>query len=141
MTDRTNHCTHCVTLAAERDEALEHLRKIEAATKGHTADGTPHGEPYCCCPLCDVVRESDLDEFLAKHQPPSCERCGDKREVVMPEGGGVRTRYMAPCPDCAPCGRCGGAKELFWEEDDPEVEATIQHRAPCPDCAEDSDAI
>jgi hypothetical protein len=45
----------------------------------------PEGEPAgVACPDC-----------------APCGRCGDKREVVMPEGGGVRTRYMAPCPDCA----------------------------------------
>ena len=43
-----------------------------------------------------------IDATLAKLDTPPCERCGGKREVVMPEGGGVRTRWMAPCPDCQP---------------------------------------
>ena len=45
-----------------------------------------------------------IDATLAKLDTPSCERCAGKGEVVRPEGGGVRTRWMAPCPDCQPEG-------------------------------------
>lgn len=42
-----------------------------------------------------------IDAALAKLDPPPCERCEGKGEVVMPEEGGV-TRWMAPCPNCKP---------------------------------------
>ena len=139
----------------ERDEALELLRSVLCIARGLLRDGT--------CTDVDEARLGEIEALLAKRQqprgaacvhcgklttlghlepdcgdcrqPPSCERCGDKREVVMPEGGGVRTRYMAPCPDCAPCERRGGERRVTYSANDG-LGGVDSRDIPCPDCAE-----
>lgn len=52
-------------------------------------------------------------------------------------GGDFDGEIAAFLAEQEPCKRCGGGKVLRWDEDDPEVEATVERTAPCPDCAED----
>ncbi len=37
------------------------------------------------------------------------------------------------------CERCGGQGWVYWDHDDPVVEATVRAQAPCPECAEGSE--
>ncbi len=115
----------------ERDEALELLRRVTDALGSISVVDVVGVSAII--DRGNLVREAR--KALAKHQPPSCERCGDKREVVMPEGGGVRTRYMAPCPECAPCERCGGERRVTYSANDG-LGGVDSRDIPCPDCAE-----
>ena len=38
------------------------------------------------------------------------------------------------------CKTCGGEGVVYWDYDDPEVEATVKASAPCPDCSVQEDA-
>lgn len=69
---------------AERDEALELLREVLLQTN----DAWWHRD------MCERIQK-----FVAKHQPPPCERCGGEREIA--KGGERYLAEMVPCPDCA----------------------------------------